>query len=123
MVSCYVPLHLSVTQCPSLLASHYPTRFSIIVIIYSGHRRRQPWLYVSIKLLKIYVSKIVLNVLFIVEVFENKSCILYLEQHELTTGTNVPIFIHCSCPEFIQKASEKSKYILMVLLSRIMSSI
>ena len=31
----------------------------------------------AVKLLKTYVSKIVLNVLFIVEVFENKSCILY----------------------------------------------
>ena len=69
-------MHLSVTQCPSLLASHNPTRFIIIVIIYSGHRGRQPWLSVSIKLLKIYVSKIVLNVLFIVEVFENKYCIV-----------------------------------------------
>ena len=34
------------------------------------------WLYVSIKLQKIYVSKIVLNVLFIVEVFENRYCIV-----------------------------------------------
>ena len=51
-------------------------RFIIFVAIYSGHIGRQPWLSVSIKLLKIYVSKIVLNVLFIVEVFENLvSCI------------------------------------------------
>ena len=60
-------LHLSVTQCPS---TDNLTRLIIIVIIYSGHRRRRPWLSVSIKLLKIYVSKIVLKVLFIVEVFE-----------------------------------------------------
>ena len=57
LVSCYLSLHLSVTQCPSLLASHNPTCFIIIVIIYSGHRGRQPWLSVSIILLKIYVSK------------------------------------------------------------------
>ena len=42
-----------------------------------------------------------------------------LEQHELTTGTNVPIYsgIHT------KGEHEKSKYILMVLPSRIMSSI
>ena len=34
--------------------------------------QRKAALFVSIKLLKIYVSKIALNVLFIVEVFENK---------------------------------------------------
>ena len=38
--------------------------------------QRKTALSVSIKLLKIYVSKIVLNALFIVEVFENKYCIV-----------------------------------------------
>ena len=84
-------MHLSVTQCPSLLASHNPTRFIIIVIIYSGHRVRQPWLSVSIKL-----PKIVLNVLFIVEVFENKYCIvLYTVVVDINSAVVVDINIGC----------------------------
>ena len=42
-----------------------------------------------------------------------------LEQHELTTGTNVPIYSGMHT----KGEPEKSKYNLMVLPSRIMSSI
>ena len=53
------------------IASDYLCKITI-----GGHRGRQPWLSMSINLLKICISKIVLNVMFIVEVFENKSCTL-----------------------------------------------
>ena len=71
-------------ECPKAFR---PYCLVIIVIIYSGHRGRQPWLSVSIKLLKIYVYKIVLSVLFIVEVFENKYCIvLYTVAVDINSG-------------------------------------
>ena len=46
-----------------------------------------------------------------------------LEQHELTTSTNVPIYTLLLAGIHTKGESEKSKYILMVLPSRIMSSI
>ena len=56
-----------------------------------GHRGRQPWLSVSIILLKIYVSKnIVLNVLFIVEVFENKYYYYYI----IIITQNLSLFVY-----------------------------
>ena len=47
----------------------------------------------------------------------------HLEQHELTTGTNAPIYTLLLAGIHTKGESEKSKYILMVLPSRIMSSI
>ena len=62
------------------------TQQVILVFICSGHRGRQPWLSVSIKLLKICIYKIVLNVMFYCRSFWKinfvscKSCILVLGQ-------------------------------------------
>ena len=46
-----------------------------------------------------------------------------IEQHELTIGTNVPIYTLLLAGIHTKGEPEKSKYILMVLPSRTMSSI